>query len=407
MNKKINLKITKRILFTLLVIAIFILGRNIPLLPLINLDNAAFISDIDKTNVNLNLYAENTTELSLFSLGISPWMLALIISRVIYLYKGIDFSLMSQKKTNLIQNGFILVIALLQAFAMLLRMEMSILDRLLIVLMLIAGLMILIWLGGLNSEHGFGSMVIILVISMVYDLIVSMKMYFAKGLDFVIKDLTSPIVIYMSMFILLGVIINIMLELSFYKIAVNRITIDNEYNSRTYLSFKLNPAGAMPYMFGMMLFMFPKYILMLLLYLLPNNAVIMSMMNSLELNHIIGVLIYILLLVILNIAFAFINSNPESIAKQLKNSGDYISGYYPGLETEKYLTKIVRRLSYIGAIHVTIFLGVPLMIAYLNKESMTMFMLPGIFMMLSGMMLGILSEISLYNIKKRYKNNIL
>ena len=61
-------------------------------------------------------------------------------------------------------------------------------------------------------------------------------------------------------------------------------------------------------------------------------------------------IIYAALIIAFTYFYAFIQVNPEQIAENLKKQGGYIPGIRPGKNTQKYLTRVLYRLTFVGAI---------------------------------------------------------
>ena len=64
----------------------------------------------------------------------------------------------------------------------------------------------------------------------------------------------------------------------------------------------------------------------------------------------IGMIIYVALIIAFTYFYAFIQVNPEQVAENLKKQGGYIPGIRPGKNTQEYLTRVLYRLTFVGAI---------------------------------------------------------
>ena len=61
-------------------------------------------------------------------------------------------------------------------------------------------------------------------------------------------------------------------------------------------------------------------------------------------------MIYVALIIAFTYFYAFIQVNPEQMAENLKKQGGYIPGIRPGKNTQDYLTSVLYRLTFVGAI---------------------------------------------------------
>ena len=65
-------------------------------------------------------------------------------------------------------------------------------------------------------------------------------------------------------------------------------------------------------------------------------------------------IIYVALIIAFTYFYAFIQVNPEQMAENLKKQGGYIPGIRPGKNTQKYLTRTLYRLTFVGAIFLAV-----------------------------------------------------
>ena len=75
----------------------------------------------------------------------------------------------------------------------------------------------------------------------------------------------------------------------------------------------------------------------------------------------IGFVIYVVLIFLFAYFYTFIQVKPEEFSKNLQENGGYIPGVRPGDETKKYLSKILSRLTVLGAIFLVIIAGIPIL----------------------------------------------
>lgn len=84
--------------------------------------------------------------------------------------------------------------------------------------------------------------------------------------------------------------------------------------------------------------------------LFPNSEVSKWLSTNLDFTHPIGMVLYVGLIIAFTYFYAFVQVNPEQMAENLKKQNGYVPGIRPGKMTEKYVTKILYRLTFIGAI---------------------------------------------------------
>ena len=81
-----------------------------------------------------------------------------------------------------------------------------------------------------------------------------------------------------------------------------------------------------------------------------QNNVTTFITNTFDYTKPIGMIIYVALIVAFTYFYAFIQVNPENVADNLKKQGAYIPGIRPGNDTQTYLTRVLYRLTFVGAL---------------------------------------------------------
>ncbi|MBF0716099.1 accessory Sec system protein translocase subunit SecY2 [Gemelliphila palaticanis] len=389
----------KRFLCTILVIFVYILGNNIEI-PLIQNNNIS--NDITTIFESRKIY--------ILSLGITPWMSSMILWRVIVSLKLFRADELSVKASNRRQNILTLFIALLQSIIFTKAIEFdtnnfnynTIILRIICIIMLIAGTFVIIWLANINSEYGIGGMIVIMLVNFIL-MYINLFSPDSEGNKI---EVSSYIIYFLMIFSLISLIITIFLELSEYRIPVVKVLFNNKFSKETYIPLKLNSAGGMAFMYAMPLMTLPVYILRLVSNLFPNNESIMWWISNLQFNKIPGIILYNILLLILSYAFTFINIDIENTAKNLKISGDFIEGVTPGAVTEKYLFNRVSVIAIIVSIYIFMISFIPLIVLYGDKDALKLFMVPGIIMMTSAIVISISREFEVLKITKKYKKGL-
>jgi preprotein translocase subunit SecY len=129
------------------------------------------------------------------------------------------------------------------------------------------------------------------------------------------------------------------------------------------IPIKLNSANVIPVIFASTILSIPLTIIGVLgLSTETSNA-------SYWLNQIfsnqqpIGIALYIILIVFFSFFYSFMQVDPEKIADNLEKQGAFIPGYRPGEETKQQLSKMLFRITLIGATYLTILALVPIIVA--------------------------------------------
>ncbi|HFI0694467.1 TPA: accessory Sec system protein translocase subunit SecY2 [Streptococcus suis] len=373
------------------IIMLFLLGRSIPL-PFLQLD--AYINPEEVNSFNL-------AQISLFSLGLGPWMNATILLSLFTRRKSASES---PRMAEYRKNALMLLIAVIQGLGIAVsfsytgsgsQLYQSIAG---VTLVSVAGAFVISWLISLNSNFGVGgSAMLVLVNILVGQLVTIPKVMELSG------TYLTPYLWFGLLWILVTIYLIVVFEKAEYRIPVQRITINNTLADEAYMPVKIFLSGGMSFMYSYTLFSFPQYVLVLLAYFFPQHGTIIKALgryfSMLEWE---GMVVFLLILYGLTVSFAYINLNPTDKAEELRKSGDYIPGVRPGKPTKQYLSKIASRLGNFNAFYLVVMSGIPMGISMIYPELRPIANLPGVVMMTASIFLTIIIEFRVMRLKKRY-----
>lgn len=397
--------IIKKFLWTLFFLFIYVLGTKLTL-PFIDMSKAAAM---DGTSTTLNyataLMGGNLRSMSLFSVGLSPWMSSMLIWQMFAVSKRLGLSKLPLEVQERRRMLLTLVIALIQSVALVLNLPLQeaggvdmttimVLDT----LVLMAGTYFLIWLTDLNAAMGLGGSIMIVMASMIA--------YIPQDIWNSIQELkiSSLWLALMLVFSLVFLYLAVTVERSKYRIPVNKINIHNRFKKYSYLDIRLNPAGGMPIMYAMTLVSIPQYFLLIIHFLQPENQLIEQWIEALSMGSPAWFILYLLTIFILALAFAFINISGDQIAERMQKSGEYIENVYPGGATRRYINGLVTYFALVGAFYLILISGLPMMVVLVDIRYLRLSMIPGIFMIFIGMVFSIKDEVEALTLNDRYRS---
>ena len=397
--------IIKKFLWTLFFLFIYVLGTKLTL-PFVDMSKAAAM---DGTSTTLNyataLMGGNLRSMSLFSVGLSPWMSSMLIWQMFAVSKRLGLSKLPLEVQERRRMLLTLVIALIQSVALVLNLPLQeaagvdmttimVLDT----LVLMAGTYFLIWLTDLNAAMGLGGSIMIVMASMIA--------YIPQDIWNSIQELkiSSLWLALMLVFSLVFLYLAVTVERSKYRIPVNKINIHNRFKKYSYLDIRLNPAGGMPIMYAMTLVSIPQYFLLIIHFLQPNNQLIEQWIEALSMGSPAWFILYLLTIFILALAFAFINISGDQIAERMQKSGEYIENVYPGGATRRYINGLVTYFALVGAFYLILISGLPMIVVLLDIRYLRLSMIPGIFMIFIGMVFSIKDEVDALTLNDRYRS---
>ena len=370
-------ELKKRVLFLILGICIFRLGIFIPVPGVDTLKMADFINQQSNTILGLfNMFSGGALmHVSIFALGIMPYISASII---IQLMTAVVPSLAELKKEGESGNRKItqytrvltLCIALLQSVWM---SKFAVTQGLVIyhplitfyvisMLTLSGGTMFLMWLGEQMTERGVGNGISLLITAGILSHIPS-----AIGHTFeqTRQGNMSPGLL----ILIFAVMIAVTLVVVFVERALRRITINYAQRQqgnkmmaaqKSHLPLKINMAGVIPPIFASSILMIPAT----LAKFVPTGGEA-TWLSTFSLAISPGQPLYLMVFSAAIIFFCFFYTaiifNPQDTADNLKKSGAFIPGIRPGIQTSKYIDKVMSRLTLVGSIYITLVCLIPML----------------------------------------------
>ena len=400
--KKISQSIiTKRVLWTLFFLFIYCLGNQL-VLPFVDLKNAnIFGGAIGSLAFSSAMMGGNLRSMSLFSVGLSPWMSAMILWQMFSFSKKMGLKNLPIEIQDRRRMYLALGIAIVQSLAVSLNLPIvsgvnAGLAIFMNTILLIAGTFFLVWLSDLNSLFGIGGSIVILMASMMANLPYQIMDSIEKlgiGLNVLL-----PLILFSLVFLYVSGVV----QRARYRISINKINIHNRFKQYSYLDIMLNPAGGMPFMYAMSLVSIPQYVFMLIQFIHPENKWTSGAIKALTVGQPLWLVVYLVMLFVLGLAFAFVNVSGEQISERMRKSGEYIYGVYPGQETSAYINHLVLRLGFIGALYMLFMAGAPMLIILVNPDYLQLSMIPGTFLIFSGMIYNVNEEMKALKLNTSY-----
>jgi preprotein translocase subunit SecY len=359
-----NPKLKSKLLFTLAIFALTRVLAHIPV-PAVDLDQLKYIFDSNQFLNFLNIFSGGTlANFSIVAVGISPYITASIIMQLL----GMVFPKIkemqkegeaSRAKLNQYMRLASVPIAIVQAISVLALLNSQNLlvasgfsNTVVVVATLVAGAMIMMWLGELINERGIGNGISMILLAGIISQIPS-----GAASLFVFADTIELSSLLLIVALLLGVIWTVVfMNEALRKIPIQyakRIRGGRQYGGQqTHLPIKVNVAGVMPIIFAISLMMLPSFVGRLLL-LAPNPSLI-SLGEKIIIHFSPTSLVYLITYFVLVFAFSYFSAiiffNAQDISDELKKSGAFVPGIRPGSATRKFLEFVVTRITFAGAI---------------------------------------------------------
>ena len=358
-----NKDLRARILFTLGVLFIFALGNSITI-PGMNV----ITGDIGFLELFNAMSGGGLKQFSIFALGVMPYITASIIIQILqmdiipYFKELKEMGEEGRRKIAKITRYSGLAIAFIQGFfypMMFLGKTQEPMMYFKIAIILTAGTAFLLWLGDEITNKGIGNGVSLIIMAGIVNTLPSM---FVTAFQSLIPNANNEVLAWAKFIIFVLLYVFIVVGVIWVEQAERRIPI--QYSNRssssyggqqTFLPLKLNSANVMPVIIASVIMGIPS----ILAYFIKNARVISFLNNYLSTSKPVGFVIYIVLIVAFTYIYTFLTINPEELSKNLNKNGGYIPGIRPGSETKKYISKVLGRITFMGAFFIALLASIP------------------------------------------------
>lgn len=400
-----NKDVMNRILFTFVIFFIFRIGAAITL-PGVTMDQNVFASNNVLSLVNI-MGGGALQSFSIFALGVSPFITAQIIVQLLSMDVLPVLTELSKqgetgrKKINTVTKILSLVIGAVQAYGIIVTMQnssgLTVADTspwgyIKLVIFMVAGSLLLIWLGDQITDKGIGngiSMIIFcgIVSSLPNQIISAFDLYINSSLTTgiaveILKGSLSLIVYILCYFAI--IIFVTFIEKSERRLPVSHSNTSEgqtkEINQQaSFLPIKINSSGVIPVIFASSVMIAPSIVISLFVgqdkpywatvvdSVFSYNAMTsMPGPNGTTWSMPWGLIIYLVLIILFSYFYANLQINPARIAENFQESGTYINGLRPGMETEKYIKTVLNRVTFLGSMALAVIAALPVVLSLAN-----------------------------------------
>ncbi len=358
----------KRVIFTLLILAVYRIGAQIPN-PGISATALAEFWEAQKGTILgfVDLFSgRNMSRMTIFALGIMPYISASIILQLLqvvwpYLERlSKEGELGRQKITQYTRYGT-LIICVIQAFGISLFLEAlkspggapivpspGIGFKLLTVLTLTTGTVFIMWLGEQISARGIGNGISLIIFA---GIVVDMP----RGLQGVLDGLRTGEMTPLRMIFLLVLMLAVVAIIVFVERGQRRIPVS--YAKRvvgrkiyggqsTHLPLRVNTGGVIPIIFAASVITIPSTLAQLV-----KAPVFQNIAQQFGLGMPLYNLLYVASIIFFTYFYVSIIFNPSDVADNLRKYGGFVPGIRPGKNTSDFIDGVLSRITLIGALY--------------------------------------------------------
>ena len=320
-------------------------------------------------------------QMSILALSITPYITSSIIVQLLTIAipkleemqkDGED----GRKKIVAITRYLTVGLALMESTAMAvgfgrqgLLKEFNFVNAAIVVLTLTAGSTFLMWIGERITEKGVGNGISLIIMA---GIIATLPEMFVTAFESLVAfDTAQTTVLGIVKFIIFTLIyIGILVGVIFIQESERRVPIQyankstSSYSqSQSYVPIKINSANVMPVIFASSLLSIPSIIAAAI----NKEGFSLFVQKYISYTTPTGFIMYTVLIFLFSYFYTFIQMRPDEFSKNLQENGGYIPGVRPGKETETYLSKILSRITVLGAVFLTVIAGIPIIFSAVSN----------------------------------------
>lgn len=364
-----------RVLFTLALLAVYRIGAYIPIPGI----NSAVLDQLFNNAASsvlgiFNLFSGgNFRRMTIFALGIMPYITSSIILQLMtvvfpYLEKLQKEGELGRRKITQYTRYLTVVLSVIQSLSIAGTLQaqasggQSLVYHpgtgfiLMTVLTLTTGSAFIMWLGEQISERGIGNgMSLIIFVGIVVGLPHAIFNLYEMAKSGTWGALT-PVVLIALLALMVAVVALIVyveggqrrIPVQYAKRVVGRRVMGGQ---SSYLPLRVNSSGVIPPIFASSLLAFPATIALILNH---KYAFVDTIKDRLQWGEPLYTVVYVTLILLFAFFYIGIVFNPTDLADNMRKNGGFIPGIRPGRNTSEYVSKILKRLTFIGAVYLAL-----------------------------------------------------
>lgn len=370
-------ELRKKIIFTVLMMIVFRIGCCIPI-P--GIDRAVLSDYFGSASGLFSLFdmfsGGSFSNFTIFALSITPYVTASIILQLLTVAiprlealarEGTE----GRKKIAQYTRYLTVILAFVQSIGLTVGLfrsaviDDSFFSLATIILCLTAGTAFLMWLGEQINEYGIGNGISIIIMA---GIVARMPSDIHQSITKVQAGEVSIVSLLIFVVFAIAVVVGIIeIQQGTRKIPVQyakRVVGRKMYGGQnTHIPLKVNQAGVIPVIFSLSILQFP---LTITYFANQNSEFTQFVSKYLSTSGTPGVWIYSVLNILLTIFFTYFYTaiifNPMEVADNMKANGGFIPGIRPGRPTVEYLTRVMNRINFAGAVFLAAIATLPIII---------------------------------------------
>ncbi len=365
-----------RVLFVLGSLVVFRLLSAIPIPGVDTVKLQNFISNNQFVGV-LNVFSGGgLSTLSIIMLGVGPYITSSIIMQLLTIMSPRLKAMyqedgeIGRKKFTQFSRMLTIPLAIVQGVALLVLLrrqgimtDVSMFGMFTNISVIVAGSMLIMWIGELVSEFGTGNGVSLIIFAgIVANIPKEVSQFF-----FTFNIASLPVYILflaVGLLIVAGVVVVTEAERPVPVTYAKQVRGDHvSGGTQTYLPIRVNQAGVIPIIFALSILLFPQLIGNALAGM--TNGTLLAISRGLlwfVANTWLYSLFYFIFVFVFTYFYTAVTFDPEQISTNLQKNGAFVPGIRPGEATREYISKILNRTTMMGAVFLGLIAVLPLVI---------------------------------------------
>lgn len=403
----------RKFLFTLGMLALFRLGSHIPVPGVDVARLQALFSQQGSVFGFIDLFVGGAlSRFALFALGVFPYITASIIMSLL----EVVFPRLKEMHREEGEAGrrrigqytlyLSVLLAVIQAIGqtILIRNLGALADPRPLVLgeivaTLVAGTMVLTWMGSIMTEYGIGNGVSLIIFA---GIVARLPNQMAETIGLVrVGEASILRALADVLMILISIVAVVVVTQAARKIPVQyakRIVGRRMVGGQTtHLPIRIASAGVIPIIFAISVMQFPSTIAQF-----SRLAWLQRLGAYFSLNTALGGILYFALIIAFTYFYTAVSFDPDDVADNIKKYGGFIPGIRPGRPTAEYLTRILERLTLVGALFLGLIAVGPIFLARFTGQ-LTLYLTGTSLLIVVGVALETMKQIEAYVLMRHYE----
>jgi preprotein translocase subunit SecY len=268
-----------------------------------------------------------------------------------------------------------------------------------VVVTLVAGTMVLTWMGSIMTEFGIGNGVSLIIFA---GIVARLPNQLAQTIGLVkVREMSLFFAAGDVAVILLSIVLVIVVTQAVRKVPIQyakRIVGRRMVGGQTtHLPIRIASAGVIPIIFAISVLQFPTTVAQFSAW-----PWLQKLGTQLSISNPAGAALYFILIIVFTYFYTAVSFDPEDVSDNIKKYGGFIPGIRPGRPTTEFLTRILERLTLVGALFLALIAVGPILLGKFTGQ-LTLYLAGTSLLIVVGVALETMKQIEAYVLMRHYE----